>query len=63
MCHFLITSWLQGGLKAAINADFIQTITVITVSVAIIVKGTVFSGGPRKVFEINRDGGENANPY
>lgn len=48
----------QGGLKAAINADVIQTITVIIVSVAIIIKGTIFSGGVKRVYDINRNDGK-----
>ncbi|XP_065371723.1 sodium-coupled monocarboxylate transporter 1 [Calliphora vicina] len=48
---------IKGGLKAAINADVIQTITVIIVSIAIIIKGTIFSGGAKRVYDINRNDG------
>uniref|UniRef100_A0A1I8Q3V8 Sodium/solute symporter n=1 Tax=Stomoxys calcitrans TaxID=35570 RepID=A0A1I8Q3V8_STOCA len=48
---------IKGGLKAAINADVIQTVTVILVSIVIIVKGTIFSGGPKEVYDINRRDG------
>ncbi|XP_058981283.1 sodium-coupled monocarboxylate transporter 1 [Musca domestica] len=48
---------IKGGLKAAINADVIQTVTVILVSIVIIVKGTIFSGGPKRVYDINQQDG------
>ncbi|XP_075163177.1 sodium-coupled monocarboxylate transporter 2 [Haematobia irritans] len=48
---------IKGGLKAAINADVIQTVTVIIVSIVIIVKGTIYSGGPKEVYDINRRDG------
>ncbi|XP_061386173.1 sodium/iodide cotransporter [Musca vetustissima] len=48
---------IKGGLKAAINADVIQTVTVILVSIVIIVKGTIFSGGPKRVYDINQKDG------
>ncbi|KAL9899687.1 sodium-coupled monocarboxylate transporter 1 isoform 1-T2 [Glossina fuscipes fuscipes] len=48
---------IKGGLKAAINADVIQTVTVILVSLAVIIKGTIFSGGVKQVYEINRNDG------
>uniref|UniRef100_A0A1A9W6G6 Sodium-coupled monocarboxylate transporter 2 n=1 Tax=Glossina brevipalpis TaxID=37001 RepID=A0A1A9W6G6_9MUSC len=48
---------IKGGLKAAINADVIQTVTVILVSLAVIIKGTIFSGGVKRVYEINRNDG------
>ncbi|KAM7364289.1 sodium-coupled monocarboxylate transporter 1 isoform 2-T14 [Cochliomyia hominivorax] len=48
---------IKGGLKAAINADVIQTVTVIIVSIAIIIKGTIFSGGMKRVYDINRNDG------
>ncbi|KAI8130172.1 Sodium/iodide cotransporter [Lucilia cuprina] len=48
---------IKGGLKAAINADVIQTVTVIIVSIAIIIKGTIFSGGVKRVYDINRNDG------
>lgn len=55
--HFLF-GVLQGGLKAAINADVIQTVTVIIVSIAVIIKGTIFSGGIKRVYDINRENGK-----
>ncbi|XP_046803775.1 sodium-dependent multivitamin transporter-like [Lucilia cuprina] len=52
---------IKGGLKAAINADVIQTVTVIIVSIAIIIKGTIFSGGVKRVYDINRNDGKYTN--
>ncbi|XP_017477813.1 PREDICTED: sodium-coupled monocarboxylate transporter 1 [Rhagoletis zephyria] len=46
---------IMGGLKAAINADVIQTVTVILVTLAVIVKGLIASGGAKHVYEVNRD--------
>lgn len=46
---------ILGGLKAAINADVIQTLTVIVVTLTVIIKGTISSGGVQKVYEVNRD--------
>ncbi|XP_049317937.1 sodium-coupled monocarboxylate transporter 1 [Bactrocera dorsalis] len=48
---------IMGGLKAAINADVIQTVTVILVTLAVIVKGLMVSGGVQHVYETNRDNG------
>ncbi|XP_053947282.1 sodium-coupled monocarboxylate transporter 1 [Anastrepha ludens] len=48
---------IMGGLKAAINADVIQTATVIVVTLAVIVKGLMASGGAQHVYEVNRDHG------
>ena len=58
-----MTDWififaLQGGLKAAINADVIQTVTVIVVSLVVIIKGTIASGGIQRAYEVNRDNGK-----
>ncbi|XP_067619577.1 sodium-coupled monocarboxylate transporter 1 [Eurosta solidaginis] len=48
---------IMGGLKAAINADVIQTVTVIAVTLAVIVKGFISGGGVQNVYEVNRDNG------
>ncbi|KAJ0170986.1 hypothetical protein K1T71_013758 [Dendrolimus kikuchii] len=48
---------LLGGLAAAIGADVIQTLTMIVVSVAFIIQGTVKAGGPANVVNDNLDGG------
>uniref|UniRef100_A0A0A1WZ32 Sodium/iodide cotransporter n=2 Tax=Zeugodacus cucurbitae TaxID=28588 RepID=A0A0A1WZ32_ZEUCU len=48
---------IVGGLKAAINADVIQIVTVIVVTLVIIVKGILVSGGIQNVYEANRDNG------
>ncbi|XP_060807064.1 sodium-coupled monocarboxylate transporter 2 [Amyelois transitella] len=48
---------LLGGLAAAIRADVIQTLTMVLVSAAFIIQGTVKAGGPQKVMEDNIDGG------
>ncbi|KAH8395822.1 hypothetical protein KR215_004578 [Drosophila sulfurigaster] len=48
---------ILGGLKAAINADVIQTITILVVTLAVCLQGTIVSGGPKKVYELNRDNG------
>lgn len=45
-------------MKAAINADVIQTITILVVTVAVCIQGTLSSGGPKKVYELNRDNGK-----
>uniref|UniRef100_A0A1B0CZK3 Sodium/solute symporter n=1 Tax=Phlebotomus papatasi TaxID=29031 RepID=A0A1B0CZK3_PHLPP len=44
-----------GGLKAAITADVIQGLTMITISLAIIIQGTYETGGPLKVFNTAKD--------
>lgn len=49
---------LQGGLKAAINADVIQSLTVILVTLAVIIQGAIDAGGPATVFNRNLDNGE-----
>lgn len=57
--HFSPHSLLsQGGLKAAINADVIQTITILVVTVAVCIQGTLSSGGPKNVYQLNRDNGK-----
>ncbi|XP_068156104.1 sodium-coupled monocarboxylate transporter 1 [Drosophila tropicalis] len=48
---------ILGGLKAAINADVIQTVTILVVTVAVCIQGTISSGGPKKVYQLNRDNG------
>lgn len=48
---------LLGGLKAAIIADVIQSMTMILVSIAIIIQGTYETGSVKKVFNINKDNG------
>ncbi|XP_055848718.1 sodium-coupled monocarboxylate transporter 1 [Episyrphus balteatus] len=48
---------IMGGLKAAINADVIQTVTIAALTIAVIIKGSYSSGGPVNVFEVNRDNG------
>ncbi|XP_037950666.1 sodium/iodide cotransporter [Teleopsis dalmanni] len=48
---------IMGGLKAAINADVIQTITIIIVTMVVIIKGIIASGGPKQVYELNRNNG------
>ncbi|XP_023177962.1 sodium-coupled monocarboxylate transporter 2 [Drosophila hydei] len=48
---------IMGGLKAAINADVIQTITILVVTIAVCIQGTISSGGPKKVYQLNRDNG------
>lgn len=47
----------QGGLKAAILADVMQGLTMIAVSVAIIIQGSIEGGGVGTVIEKNVDGG------
>lgn len=49
---------LQGGLKAAITADVIQGVTVVAVSVLVVVKGVINSGGLENVYNINNDNGK-----
>ncbi|XP_026753189.2 sodium-coupled monocarboxylate transporter 2 [Galleria mellonella] len=48
---------LLGGLAAAIRADVIQTTTMILVSAAFIIQGTVRAGGPQNVVQGNIAGG------
>ncbi|XP_053619657.1 sodium-coupled monocarboxylate transporter 1 [Plodia interpunctella] len=48
---------LLGGLAAAIRADVIQTLTMVLVSGAFIVQGTIKAGGPQKVMADNIEGG------
>ncbi|XP_030370307.1 sodium/iodide cotransporter [Scaptodrosophila lebanonensis] len=48
---------ILGGLKAAINADVIQTLTILVVTVAVCIQGTISSGGPKRVIDLNRDNG------
>ncbi|EDV91354.1 sodium-coupled monocarboxylate transporter 1 [Drosophila grimshawi] len=48
---------IMGGLKAAINADVIQTVTILLVTIAVCIKGTISSGGPKNVYQLNRDNG------
>lgn len=45
-------------MKAAINADVIQTITILVVTVAVCIQGTLSSGGPKNVYQLNRDNGK-----
>lgn len=45
----------KGGLKAAITADVIQGLTMITISLAIIIQGAYETGGPIKVFNTVKD--------
>lgn len=49
---------LLGGLKAAIIADVIQSMTMILVSIAIIIQGTYETGSVKKVFNINKENGK-----
>lgn len=51
------SSLLQGGLRAAITADFIQVITIIVVSIGIIIQASYAAGGVEKVYNLNRDSG------
>lgn len=46
---------LCGGLKAAITADVIQTLTITMVSLLVIGQGVYESGGVENVYNINRD--------
>lgn len=46
-----------GGLKAAIHADVIQTLTVIIFSLVVVIWGTVEADGPRNVLRQNVDNG------
>ncbi|KAM3958053.1 sodium-coupled monocarboxylate transporter 2 [Aphomia sociella] len=48
---------LLGGLAAAIRADVIQTTSMLLISAAFIIQGTVRAGGPQKVVQDNIDGG------
>ncbi|EDW54607.1 GM18682 [Drosophila sechellia] len=48
---------IMGGLKAAINADVIQTVTILVVTVAVCIQGTISTGGLKKVYQLNRDNG------
>ncbi|XP_022224905.2 LOW QUALITY PROTEIN: sodium-coupled monocarboxylate transporter 1 [Drosophila obscura] len=48
---------IMGGLKAAINADVIQTLTILVVTLAVCIQGTISSGGPKKVYQLNRENG------
>ncbi|XP_017105011.1 sodium-coupled monocarboxylate transporter 2 [Drosophila bipectinata] len=48
---------IMGGLKAAINADVIQTLTILVVTVAVCIQGTISTGGVKKVYQLNRDNG------
>lgn len=48
---------VMGGLKAAINADVIQSVTVILVTLTVIIQGTIESGGVAEVYTRNRDNG------
>ncbi|ALC46063.1 CG7720 [Drosophila busckii] len=48
---------VMGGLKAAINADVIQTLTILVVTVAVCIQGTISSGGPKRVYQLNKDNG------
>ncbi|KAK9727530.1 Sodium:solute symporter family [Popillia japonica] len=48
---------IMGGLKAAILADVMQGLTMIAVSVAIIIQGSIEGGGVGTVIEKNVDGG------
>lgn len=49
---------LLGGLKAAIIADVIQSMTMILVSIAIIIQGTYETGSVKKVIDRNKEDGE-----
>lgn len=57
MSFICIFFTIMGGLKAAINADVIQTVTIAVLTIAVIIKGTFASGGPTNVYEVNRDNG------
>ena len=53
----------QGGLKAAIHADVIQTLTVIIVTLVVILLGTIEADGPKIVLKHNTDNGEYKRQY
>jgi sodium-coupled monocarboxylate transporter 8/12 len=48
---------LCGGLKATVQADVIQVVITIIVSVVIIIQSTILAGGPKKVYDDNVDSG------
>ncbi|KAH8382196.1 hypothetical protein KR009_002237 [Drosophila setifemur] len=48
---------IMGGLKAAINADVIQTLTILVVTMAVCIQGTISTGGVKKVYQLNKDNG------
>lgn len=57
MSAICILFTILGGLKAAINADVIQSLTVILVTLAVIIQGAIDAGGPATVFNRNLDNG------
>lgn len=48
---------LCGGLKATIQADVIQVVITIVVSLVIMIQSTILAGGVDKVYKVNRDSG------
>lgn len=56
--HFFFFLNLQGGLKNAIKADVIQTLTMIFVTIVIIIQGFYRGGGVEKSIKTTRDAGE-----
>jgi Na+/proline symporter len=47
----------QGGLKAAIQADVVQGLSMIACSLAIIIHGSIDVGGFDKVIDVSSDRG------
>ena len=49
--------FFQGGLKAVVWIDFLQTVVIMISSIAIIIVGLMKAGGVGSVWEQNLDGG------
>lgn len=50
-------NWLQGGIKAVVWTDVIQTWLMIAGVFAVIIKGTIDVGGWQTVWQRSYDGG------